>query len=186
MDLRSSFQNKPPKKILSLVIGIAGVMLMLWLLFVIRMGSAPAPTPTPENEIDRERLESVRSLRGEMEALPEHDERANNIIGNGVTTFFVLAILIGGAWFWISRKGGPLGASASTSQFTEIDRHILGPGQYIQVMELNNEIWVMGVTNANVNLLHRYDRDEWNGPVQPADTNADKASFLEIFKGKQS
>ncbi|MCC5926850.1 MAG: flagellar biosynthetic protein FliO [Bacteroidetes bacterium] len=186
MDLRSTFPNKPPKKVLSLVIGISGVMLLLWLLFIIRMGSTPAPTALPENEIDRERLESVRSLRGEMEALPEHDERGSNIISNGVTTFFVLVVLIGGAWLWLARKGGPLHTSSQTSRFAEKDRHMLGPGQYIQVMEINNEIWVMGITNANISLLHRYDKDEWNDDLQPVSQSADKATFLEMFKGKQS
>lgn len=186
MDLRNTFPNKPPKKVLSLVIGIAAVMLMLWLLFIIRMGSNPAPTALPENDIDRERLESVRTLRGEMDSLPEHDQRSGNIISNGVTTFFVLAILMGGAWLWLSRKGGPLSNTSATARFTEVDRHMLGPGQYIQVVEINNEIWVMGVTNANVNLLHRYEKDEWHETLRPVDAHTEKASFLEMFKGKQS
>ena len=88
---------------------------------------------------------------------------------------------------WIARKGGPLEPETGPATFTDLGKtQGIAPGQNLQIVEVNNEIWVLGVTGSSINLLHRYDRDEWDGPVQPIGSISHKSFFFRDFLKENS
>jgi flagellar biogenesis protein FliO len=187
MDLRAAFQNNPPNKILTMVLALAAVLLVLWLIVVAGSGgnNPPEVTMTPE---EQERLESVRTLRDQAGQATENDDRADNMKSNVVTTFLVLMTLLAAVWWW-SRRG--VKTTIGGTGFKQIEHHHIGPGQSIQVLEINNEIWVLGVTSGNISLLHRYNHSDWeNGPEITAINSSDGLTaqgkenvFYSLFKG---
>jgi len=71
---------------------------------------------------------------------------------------------------------------SSNKQLKEIENYVLGQGAQIKVIALNEEVWVMGITSTQINLLHRYSKEEWKHQVDHQ-TEADK-SFYHVFKNK--
>jgi flagellar biogenesis protein FliO len=187
MDLRAVFQNNPPNKILSMVLALAAVLLVLWLIVVSGSGTSNPPDVSLSAE-EQERLESVRSLRDQAGQMGIEDERADNMKSNVVTTFIVLMVMLAGVWWW-SRRG--VKHTSYRSSFKQVEQHMLGPGQTLQVMEINDEIWVLGVTGSTINLLHRCDRNEWHPEAELSSVEKPREkpdlgkenTFYSMFKG---
>lgn len=180
--------SSDPKKILTAVLGFAAVMLVLWLLIVSRMDFSTSGSTASVEE--RQRADSLRSAITQNDGQPQRmredaDEEAPNIFFNAFTTFLVLLTLLGLVWFWSRSKGGETGGNKMTGMFEELGGQALGQGARLKVVEVNEEIWVMGVTENNVNLLHRYSREEWK--VKADEAPQSESSFYKLFnREKQS
>jgi flagellar biogenesis protein FliO len=168
------------KKTLRMVLMVSMVLLALWLLMVQRMDSGNTPEVTdPQTS---ERLESVRNLRGlPEEPSEETTDRGTRMMPGALSTFFVLTGILALVWFWARSKPGE---QQSREPFRQAATHMLGNGgQHLSVLEINGEIWVLGVTASNVNLLHRYTREEWSDAMPTAQTPP-PSSFKDLFKAK--
>lgn len=73
---------------------------------------------------------------------------------NAFTTFLVMIMLLGGLWAWSSKKKKK--TDVKESDINELSQHIIGQGVQMKVLEINEEIWVVGVSANAINLLHRY------------------------------
>lgn len=168
------------KKTLRMVLVVSMVLLALWLLMVQRIDNGNEPE-VPDQQTS-ERLESVRNLRGlPDDQTPPATERAPGMFPGALSTFLVLSGILGLVWFWARQKPGE---SVAQTPFREAATHMLGNGgQHLSVLEINNEVWVLGITSHQVNLLHRYPKSEWTGPAAPPATPP-SASFKDLFKGK--
>lgn len=181
MDLRQflSSSSVSPQKILKIVLSVSVVLLFMWLFMVSRMEYTN--TSEPENPAVQEaRTDSLRSLlnqRDEEEAVSRSDEKSSNIFLNAFTTFLILVTLLGVVWFW--SRNNQTGDNRKTR---EVDRHMLGQGAEMKIVEVNEEIWVLGVTSGSVNLLHRYQKSEWKEQLTKPDT--DDRTFHKIFSSK--
>lgn len=179
-----------PQKILKIVLTFSVVILVMWLFMVSRMeftggsGSGSSGSGTQEG-ISVERADSLRTIlnreRGDSAA---SDERSSGIFMNAFTTFIILVSILGVVWFWSKTKGST--APKRRRELKEMGAHSLGNGAQLKIVELNGEIWVMGVTQQSVNLLHRYSKDEWNEEKEPFEVpSEDDNSFSAIFRRNQ-
>jgi flagellar biogenesis protein FliO len=110
---------------------------------------------------------------------PRPVQESPNIFMNAFTTFLVLLVLLAGVWLW-SRKRTP---AVRQGAFREYGSHSLGYGAQVRIVEISNEVWVLGVTANSVNLLHRYAKEEWT-EQQPPQTGGEN-TFYNLFKGRQ-
>jgi len=179
-----SGSSADPKQILKFVLGFAAVMLVLWLVMVSQMDfNGTGSASTPEEQM---RADSLRSAINQNDGVPKSQSFASekespNIFFNALTTFLVLITILGLVWVWSRSKNGTPDRSAD--MFKEIGGQNLGPGSQLKVIEINNEIWVVGVSEGSVSLLHRYDKDDWTGnfePYEPVESN-----FYKMFKGEK-
>ncbi len=182
MDLKqflSSFSANP-KKVLKTVLALSAVLLVMWLLMVSQIQPGNSPVSS-EDSITQARADSIRSVLSKSDqGRYTADDRSGNIFMNALTTFLVLIALLGAAWLWSRTKP----QTKDNKEFNELGSQLLGQNAQLKIMEINNEVWVIGVTANSVNLLHRYDKEEWT--AKPAESSSsDKKSFYEILKGKQ-
>ena len=62
--------------------------------------------------------------------------------------------------------------------------HILGHGAQLKFVEVNNEVWVLGLTAGSLNLLHRVAKSEWTetNVDELPEMKADSADFKSLYK----
>ncbi|REL38670.1 hypothetical protein DYD21_01600 [Rhodohalobacter sp. SW132] len=183
MDIKNylSSSSTDPKQILKIVLIFAAVLLVLWLIMVSRMdfrGDMEGPGQAVHTQSD-----SLRPAITQNEGRPQRTESERpSIFFNAFTTFVILIGMLALVWFW-SRTNGS-GKSTKQSGFNEIGGHPLGQGAQLKIVEINNEIWVMGITGSSVNLLHRYSRDEWTEKVEQEEPR-EESTFYKLFKGEK-
>lgn len=177
MELKNylSSTSVDPQKILKIVLGFAAIMLVLWLMIISSMDFKGKADPA--DPVAQERTDSLRiALNKEDLNKPSTEQRSSNIFFNAFTTFFVLITILGLVWLWSRKKP----AISRKGDIKEIGGHMLGQGAQLKIVEINEEIWVMGVTTNNVTLLHRYPRNEWTGTIE--DPESDDSSFYQMFR----
>ncbi|WP_340103525.1 flagellar biosynthetic protein FliO [Rhodohalobacter sp. 8-1] len=171
-----------PKQILKFVLGFAAVMLVLWLVMVSQMDFTGSGGPsTPE---DRMRADSLRSAisQDSVQVQPrESEEESPDIFFNALTTFLILITLLGLVWIWTRSKGNS--PQQRSNMFNEVGGQMLGQGAQLKVIEINDEIWVMSVTEGSVSLLHRYAKEDWKGKIEHGEPI--ESSFYKMFKGEK-
>lgn len=183
MDLRQflSSTSVNPKQILKIVLSLSVILLVVWLFMVSRM-----ELTGPGSSIDPASIERADSIRTAINSnRPDREivrsENEPNIFMNAVTTFVVLISILGVVWF-LTRKNVS-GSSAQEPLFRELGEHPIGSGSQLKVVEVNGEIWVLGLATGCVNLLHRYQSDEWKERKIQA-PEREGGSFLDYFKSK--
>lgn len=195
MDLRQYITpgSVDPQKILKIVLSVSIIMLVIWLFMVSRMefsGSGqPSGSAAAADTASVERTESIRALLNEgaapaEEAPAEERSSSSSIFLNAFTTFVVMMGLLAGVWFWSWSKSRSDASSGRRRELREMNSHMIGQGAQIKIVEMNGEVWVLGVTSENINLLHRYPADEWTEELPAPDEN-DEGSFYNVFKNKQ-
>ena|SRR5690554_4450360 len=175
-----------PQNILKIVIGISAVMLVLWLLLVSKIDTGNiSQSQQPEVQ---ERTEGLRNAllnaNEEQTGYVPSEREKPDMFQNAFITFIIMIGLLGGAWFWVKRKG----FQPRQDTFNrEIGEQILGPGAHLKFLHINDEVWVVGITNAAVNLLHKYSKEEWieselADRTQTKEVPAPKNDFKSIYK----
>lgn len=183
MDIRQFLASTSahPKQILKVVLSLSVILLVVWLFMVSRM-----ELTGPGRHADPAAIERADSLRTAIQpARPNREftsvENEPNIFMNAVTTFFVLISIVVVVWFLIRKS--TVERSDKGGNFRDLEEHPVGSGSHLKVMEVNGEIWVLGVTSANVHLLHRYQRNEWKEREGSMPQKVE-GNFLEYFKKK--
>jgi len=185
IDVRQLMPRGNPQKILGIVISISVVLLVLWLFMVSRMDYQSADSGVSGRDRDtvtysQERRDSVRVMMGKSDAAQVSEDRSSRMFFNAFTTFVVLMIILAGVWIWSRSKSGQ---TSSSKYFKDIGQHTIGQSQQLKVIEINNEIWVLGIGLDSVTLLHRYPKDQWKEPI-PDDQETGSRSFYNMFSGK--
>lgn len=178
MELRENLSSLSvsPQKILKIVISIAVVLLLMWLFMISRMDTG---TSKAGSTVVKERADSLQTLLHEKgEAETSVEESPSGIFKNALVTFVVLMVVLAVVWFWSDKKSHLTGDIRNR----EISTQILGEGARIKIVEVNEEIWVLGVTSASVNLLHRYAQKDWKEQVKEKSTEESK--FSKLFRTK--
>jgi flagellar biogenesis protein FliO len=89
-------------------------------------------------------------------------------------------VILGGIWIWAKRKDN---SKTSGKDVREVGDYVLGQGAQLKFVEINNEVWVLGLTAGNVNLLHRVPKGEWTDEHTQSDvTPQDFKSFYNLLK----
>jgi flagellar biogenesis protein FliO len=171
-----------PKQILKFVLGFAAVMLVLWLVMISQMDFDGSSAPATSE--DRMRADSLRSAitqnDGSLQSANSGRE-SPDIFFNALTTFLILITILGLVWIWSRTKGAQ--SQRKTEMFNELGGQMIGQGAQLKVIEINKEVWVMGVSDGSVNLLHRYQKDEWVEKVEPKEPI--ESNFYKLFKGEK-
>lgn len=163
-----SHSTRKPKSILRIVISISMVLLVLWLFMVSRMElSTNRQSVLVASQPDSATVtQSVsETLLGTSKATPKSTENQQvaakddpGIFRNAFTTFMVMFIILGIVWLWSRKKST---TPAGKQLVNDLGQHVMGQGSQLKIVELNNEVWVLGVTPSSVTLLHRYAKEEW-------------------------
>lgn len=183
MDLRQflSSTSVNPKQILKIVLSLSVILLVVWLFMVSRMElSGPGNSADPASI---ERADSIRTAINSNRSNREivRSENEPNIFMNAVTTFIVLISILVVVWFLIRNKAS--GSSDQVLLFREMGEQPIGNGSQLKVVEINGEIWVLGLATGSVNLLHRYQSDEWK-ERKIHTPEREGGNFLDYFKSK--
>ncbi|HKL18074.1 MAG TPA: flagellar biosynthetic protein FliO [Halalkalibaculum sp.] len=180
-NLNLSSASANPQKVLKIVISVSIVLLVMWLFMVSRMEfSSTAETGNP---LTKQRVESIRASveePGTAKEIALQNEASSGIFMNAFTTFLVLITLLGGVWLWTRKKAN----SGPVKRNRNIGDHILGEGAQLKIIEINEEIWVLGVTSSTVNLLHTYPKSEWKEQVPQSENTPGSETFRKIFGSK--
>jgi len=180
MDLREHLTSSSvsPQKILKIVIGFSVVLLVMWLFMISRMDYSGSVDP--QNEVAQARADSIRTLIGQQAPASSNiEDDSPDIFMNAFTTFLVLIVILGGIWLWSRNRT----QSGDTPASREIDGHMLGQGAQLKIVEINDEVWVLGVTSDSVNLLHRYPKNEWTESLE--EPEIDQNSFYKLFSSNK-
>lgn len=185
MNLRDKFSSLDvePGKVLKIVIGLSVVLLLMWLITLSHIDYDEGPDAN--NHVNSElkadssavAADSIYS-KEESENMQAGDE-LSGIFSSGLLTFFVLLVILIMIWLWFDRKGS-LGERADNRG---LKTHILGEGAQLKIIRINEEVWVIGVTSSSVNLLHRYQKDEWKEKEPESEANGNDM-FRKLFKSQ--
>ncbi len=189
MDLRDKLSSLdvPPGKILKIILGLAVVLLLMWLFTLSHIDYNQGPDA--EEFIEAEaKTDSVEKVIGSDTHKSESDtqevqsyEQSSGVFTNGLITFLVLLVVLIMVWIWVDRKQSGRGKRRGRELATEV----LGEGAKLKIITINEEIWVVGVTSNSVNLLHRYHQDEWKEEIKVQDSEK-KDVFGKLFKSQMS
>lgn len=163
-----SKSGKKPQSMMKIVIGFSVALLVMWLFMVSRMDTTTV-AQSSEPEVQERTMGLQESLRASKTGTDSvkaaqasgqvEKKEAPDLFQNAFITFMVLIVSLGGLWFWAKKKGQ--GANASESKSRELDAHSLGENSQLKFLEINEEIWVVGMSENGINLLHRYPKAEW-------------------------
>ncbi|MCG8373681.1 MAG: flagellar biosynthetic protein FliO [Balneolales bacterium] len=181
-----SHSSGKPKNVLQIVLSVSVVLLVFWLFMVSRMELSTSNSLV-ESEARIDSVQSVRSTLLNEESTIETTEttaeqETSPIFQNALTTFIVMIGMLGLVW-WLSRRKAS--ATAPQSEVKEIDQFVLGQGAQLKFIEVNGEIWVLGVSPQVLNLLHRIPKEEWKKEENNRSEQIDveqKTDFKSIYK----
>lgn len=185
-----------PKKMLGFVLGIATCFLLIWMLVVMQSEASGQKSVVVDQS---GRLDSLRiSLNqpaadstdiAKQNAVAAENSEERSPFANALPTFLILLAAIGGLWYWI--KKGNSDADSNTGIdgdiFSSLGAQEINAGHQISVIKINGEYWVLGTGGSQINLLHRYTEDEWDGPEvtsQEVEDRSDKL-FSSILNSKK-
>ncbi len=161
-----------PGKLVKYALAVGAGLLVLWI-FVLAQSETRSTSIAIEEQA---RIDSLRVAIGrDVVSIPE--QRSQRMFGSALTTFFIMIGAIGIMW-WYFRSNKTISSKTPDSDlFKMIGRQSLPNGQEIQVIEINNEYWVMAATAHQVSLLHRYKKEEWDLIVKENQANEESSSF---------
>lgn len=183
--------TKQPKTILRIVISISIGLLVLWIFLVSKM-DVPSQRDSVLVKADTSTSTSITDLRsnllGEKQS-PQSSSQGRTAVTdeeplfqNAFTTFFIMVVVLGSIWLWTIKKKKH--TVKSDRDIKDISQHVIGQGVQLKILEINEEIWVLGVTSNSINLLHRYKKNEWypsNIPNRDPE-EISNSDFNSIFK----
>lgn len=183
MDLRDKLSSLdvPPSKILKIVLGLAVVLLLMWLFTLSHIDYNQGPDAKEYIKAKADSTEKIitsRKNNREPEDIRSY-EQSSGVFTNGLITFLVLLVALIMVWFWVDRKQ----SGRPTGRGRELDSQVLGEGAKLKIIQINEEVWVVGVTSSSVNLLHRYSKEEWKEKNQEQDSK-NKDLFRKLFKSQ--
>ncbi len=153
-----------PKRFLKIVLSVSFGLLVLWVFVMAQTDSSERQAVSVE---EQQRLDSLRQALGTDSQDLSRQTESQGMFFNALTTFLVLGGLAIAFWWWYSRKYTTQNSLAAGSPVAKVvGNQQIGMGQEIKVIEINEEYWVLGVSSQSVNLLHRYQKDEWKSPEQ--------------------
>ncbi|MEQ8525934.1 flagellar biosynthetic protein FliO [Gracilimonas sp.] len=182
-----SQSEKKPQNVLKIVLAFAAALLVIWMFLVSRMEFSATERATSNPEVI-ERTEGLKSSLNKektevQEVSPEKAEaETDDAFQNAFTTFLVMMGMLGLVWFWSRKKSG---SPQTKKDGRDLGEHILGQGVQLKFVEINNEVWVMGMTAGSLNLLHRIPKSEWNeneGLEEIAEVKNGSADFKSLYK----
>lgn len=180
--------NGNPRKILRFAIGLAACFFVMWAFVLAKTDLSPTSSsdilsmkPEISDSLSEastyEPSQQIRDLKG-----IESDQKNSTSM---LPVVFLFGLVIVGLWFFSKKKKG-----LHSQEFMHVmGTQQVGANQQLSLVHINNEYWVLGITNGQVSLLHRYGEHEWNGNHQFGPTESEEQSvhksFLALLKQEE-
>lgn len=176
MNQRNLFQGQSGNVLRPILI-LSAILLLLWFITMSQSGSDVNTVVSVEDQV---RIDSLRMIMGNTD-VKDQALRDSDFSGNALPVFLILAVLIGGLWWW-SSKNKPK-ANVITNVVAEQE---IGPGQFIKVVSLGEDYLILGVTPQQINLLKTIPKAEWNLPLEPLKMESSSifSQFMKRAEGK--
>lgn len=184
-----------PKKMLGFVLGIATCFLLIWMLVVMQSEASGQKSVVVDQSgrldslrisLNQPATDSTNIAKQNAVAAENSDERSP--FANALPTFLILLAAIGGLWYWIKKGNSDADNTGIDGDiFSSLGAQEISAGHQISVIKINGEYWVLGTGGSQINLLHRYTEDEWDGPEvtsQEVEDRSDKL-FSSILNSKK-
>lgn len=189
--------SKKPQSVLRIVLGIAVVMLVMWLFLVSRMElqteEQQSPEVLTEQTADQPQVKSLKqsllesTQQGDTEEMVPapvqevpSEQESRSMLSRALPTFVIMMVVLAGIWIWARRKQNN---NSTVTESRELGKYDLGQGSQLRFVEINHEVWVLAVGTGSVELLHRYPRSEWSDEqAEAAISKADFRSFYNLLK----
>lgn len=159
--------NKKPKTILRIIISVSVGLLVLWIFLVSKMD---LPSQRESVLVKADTSQSIIEIRNNILGDNKSSNKTNStieaatkqepIFQNPFTVFFVMITILGSIWLWSTKKKNNI--VSYDQDIKDISQHVICQGVQLNVCEINEEIWVLGVTTNSIKLLHKYQKNEWN------------------------
>ncbi|MEX1136563.1 MAG: flagellar biosynthetic protein FliO [Balneolales bacterium] len=173
-----------PRKTLRFVIGLSFTLVVLWVMVLIQTETGPQ-----DDYVDIDSLDTTTAAAYENQAegsiLPQPPTEENSP-AVPVRSILLISLVLGGGVLLYSaylKSGKATGTEQNSSLQLKVKNKIeVAPGQTIAVVQVHNEIWVIGSTAQGVNVLKRFDKKEW--PQEEVNGTYPKGvdkGFSEIF-----
>lgn len=182
MDIRQllSATSVKPQNLLKTVLLFSVVLLLIWLFLVSRFEYNPDPVPGESIvQVPADSLKALEDKPGEN-PVSRQSRQSSGIFMSAFTTFMVLVILLGLVWFFIGNKSMWKTQAGDVQQIRSIR---LGQNSQLKIVEINEEVWVVGVTTDSICLMHRYPKSEWKEQAQDFN-QPQQNTFYNMFRSK--
>jgi len=170
------------KKILKFSVSLGITLLVIWIFVLAQTGNDQYALKPQEQA----RMDSLHAAVTQNAGSLQREESVS-LFSHALPVFFVLIIILGGIWFWGRKNAGRRGPTL----FKVLGSQPLGNGQELKVIQINHEIWVIGITGQEITLLRSYAADDWDANIDmDTKVNSDLGSiradqsFMSVFKEK--
>lgn len=201
MDMQKLLQQstKKPGKVANYVFGGAVVIMVVWIyivsqisinsgsdreVFTAEQSARTSGLRTETEPMTTDSLATAQTVPTKVKTEPETEQEATSgLSGNALATFLFMLVFVGGAWVLVKRKSA--GTEESTTGLVrEIGSHVLGQGAQLKFLEINNEIWVLGLQSGSVDLLEKIPSSQWNEGMAEGRTELppDHTDFSKLYK----
>ena len=180
--------NGNPKKVLGFAVGLATCFFVMWAFVLakseINSGSA---TSIVSDTIVSDTLAASNAEYAPSQQIKElKGSREEPSLSSGLwPVALLLGLMILALWFFAKKK-----KAVSETQFMNLlGTQQVGVNQQLSLVHINEEYWVLGITNGQVSLLHRYDKEEWKGDdhllISKKEEQELHHSFLALLKREE-
>ncbi|SMO81496.1 hypothetical protein [Gracilimonas mengyeensis] len=194
-----SQSDKSPKSILKIVLSISVALLLIWLFLVSRMDTgSSSKSVNADQKIEQTQqlrtslLKPGEEIKEKPEEAVQEEESSSSLFQNAFLTFLVMIGVLAGVWLWAKKKDDGLSIKNNKPN-RDLGSHKLSQGLQLKFVEINKEVWVMGVAENSVNLMHRILKEEWMENEMKIDSKAvepksvqktvnDKGDFKSFYK----
>lgn len=172
--------TRKPQSILKIVLGIAVIMLVMWMFLISKMEVSGQSSPAVEGVAQTESIRSSLLQQEQPEKVTVRESDSPDMFSKALPTFIVMMIILGGIWIWAKKKGKGTGTQGDVR---DIGNYVLGQGSQLKFVEINHEVWVLAITAGSVDLLHRVPKAEWTDEHTESEISPqDFKSFYNLLK----
>ncbi|MEX0779607.1 MAG: flagellar biosynthetic protein FliO [Balneolales bacterium] len=189
MDLEKLNQQikNDPRKTLRFVIGLSFTLVVLWVMILIQTETGPQDGYV---NIDSLSTGAEPAYRNQPEGSSVTQSQTEEEFPVPVRSILLAALVIGGGVLLYSvylKSGKATGTEENGPLNLKIHNKIeVAPGQTIAVVQVHNEIWVIGSTAQGVNVLKQFDKHEWpQEKLKNTYQNGIDKGFSEMFNRKK-
>ncbi|MFP8488649.1 flagellar biosynthetic protein FliO [Gracilimonas sp. Q87] len=186
MDFQKAFSQsgKKPQSILKIVLGISLALLVIWLFLVSKMDTGTV-AQSSDPEVQERTLGLQESLKKTSVSKVQESKREEpDMFQNAFITFLFMVSVLVAVWYWSKKKGA---VTQKEIKSRDIDSHSLSQNAQLKFIEINEEVWIVGVAETGVNLLHRYSKEEWKeGETENTAHEADECKTTKSKTGKEN